>query len=178
MLSSLRPVPGAPMASLQTKDTFSCNRKVTLMTPKGNRRNLKDIEKHFACRRINSEHFQKKRILPKPPGSQARADHGLTWAGQPGRPFPRGRGRRARGSPTSGRVTGASEASRVGLEASEDRAMRLGRFGSFFAKKKKTKPSRQIPPPSTPRKVRATAIFCWFCKVKNSDPASARAGAR
>lgn len=80
MLSSLRPVPGAPMASLQTKDTFSCNRKVTLMTPKGNRRNLKDIEKHSACRRINSEHFQKKRILPKPPGSQADPSRGAEGA--------------------------------------------------------------------------------------------------
>lgn len=73
-------MPGAPMASLQTKDTFSCNRKVTLMTPKGNRRNLKDIEKHSACRRINSEHFQKKRILPKPPGSQADPSRGAEGA--------------------------------------------------------------------------------------------------
>lgn len=53
-------------AYIRITRTFSCNGKVTLIAPKGNKRNVNDKKKRFAPKGTNSKHSEEKRAPPRP----------------------------------------------------------------------------------------------------------------
>lgn len=127
-----------------------------MITPNGNRGNVKDKEKHFACKRKSSKLSEEKRGLPSPAGSLPRpppARPGPQHVQSPdARDVPRPPSLSLSGA-SAGRLMEPSSVSFVGKNAKATAKYPLG-------------------------KVRVTGIFFLFRKFRDCDLVRTRAGAR